>query len=183
MESYPYCSLFKCVGPGYVSIPLGDLVDSGYIYALLTSRMSITHTIAAEAYEDSFTHIAIHTPLEDYALAYTLNASCGLHLKRSAKDVQLGQNCSFATFEWEDRLHDLHWMLIANICVVQDEVAEGGFFAGHIAPKTHYFVAEQKKAAYVLKVNTADTALVQPHLNVLKTLPRISAAYPVLPHR
>lgn len=145
-------------------------------------QMATTHTIALDCYEDSFTLLALHSPLKDYALAYTLNSTCGLRLKRMKKDLWVCKNQSFSAFEWEDPLNDIHWRLIANKCLVEgEEESPDGFFTGHSSCKTYYFIKEQKQVDYFLKIDTIAEALLMPHLKALNTNPKMIAAYPIAP--
>lgn len=140
--------------------------------------MVTAHKITADFYEDQYTLIALHSTLDDYALAYTLNAACGLQLKRLEQDLEGDQNLSFSTFEWKDSVNEVYWILIANRCVVQEAIATEGFFAGQPVFNTHYLTRE-KKVDYFLKADTLDQAILKPQLKMLHTLSKITAAYPV----
>lgn len=143
--------------------------------------MVTTHRITAEPYEDSFTLIAIHSPLEDYALAYALNKACDLSLKRMAKDLHVTQNLSFSAFEWEDTTNDVYWILIANRCVAEERIFADGFFAGHTSFTIHHFITKQKKVDYFLKVDTVSAATLDSQVKAIRTIPGIITVYPIAP--
>src|SRR5690606_2512361 len=73
----------------YRGIALGS-VTINWIKSIFTIRvigMLTTHRISDELYDDSYSLIAIHSDLEDYAMTYAINSECGLHLKRMDKDL------------------------------------------------------------------------------------------------
>lgn len=143
--------------------------------------MTTVHNIAADFYETTLKLIAIHSPLEDYVLAYALNYSCGLHLKRMEHDLHVNTKLSFPAFEWENPLNDTRWMLIANKSSVEEKTPESNLFAGQVSLSTHYFMKEWKDVDYILKVETEDALVLSSQIKAIRTLSSISIAYPIAP--
>lgn len=143
--------------------------------------MTKVHNIAADCYEDAPKLIAIHSPLEDYALAYALNYRCGLHLKRMEHDLHVNTKLSFPAFEWEDPLSDIRWMLIANKSSVEEKTPKSNLFTGQASLSTHYFMKEWKDVDYILKVETEDAFILASQVKAIRTLSSISTVYPIAP--
>ena len=111
-----------------------------------------THKISADLYDESFSLIAIHSNLEDYAITYAINSSCGLYLKRMKKDLRLDGKMSFSVFDWDDEMSEMYWTLISNKCEVEEEMPSLGLFDNNVSRRTDYLVKERKEVDYFLKV-------------------------------
>ncbi|MEL6918168.1 MAG: IPExxxVDY family protein [Bacteroidota bacterium] len=59
------------------------------------------HKISEDFYEDSFALIAVHSSMEDYAMAYTINLHLKCNLQRSRTDLDVSRQTSFPIFEWK----------------------------------------------------------------------------------
>lgn len=115
--------------------------------------MLTTHKIAADFYDDKFLLIAIHSGLDDFAIAYMLNSHCGLCLKRSRKDLKLGEGLLFPVFEWNDGQNETHWTLFSNKCAKEIDIAYGGLFKNDTSTRTDYLMPWQKEVDYFLKID------------------------------
>ena len=89
--------------------------------------MSATRKIIEAYYDDDFQLIAIHSGMEDFSLAYSLNKDCELQLKRTQNDLSYGKNLSFSMFDWEDEINQDYWVLFSNTCDQQVGISEGLF--------------------------------------------------------
>jgi len=143
--------------------------------------MLTTHRISDELYDDSYSLIAIHSDLEDYAMTYAINSECGLHLKRMDKDLPLGENLGFAIFDWDDEINDTYWCLIANTCEVEEPMAVGGLFASDLSRRTHHLIKEHREVNYFLKVESGDPATIARTVNSIKALEKVKTAYTLEP--
>ena len=141
--------------------------------------MLTTHKISADFYDDSFRLIAIHSDLEDYAIAYAINSSCGLFLKRMEKDLCFEENASFAVFDWDDELNDLYWTLISNKCVVEEVIPSGGLFGNNTSVRTDHLVKERKEVDYFLKVDASDEPLIEQKVRLINKISQVITAYPL----
>lgn len=139
--------------------------------------MLTTHKISAELYLESFELIALHSSLEDYAMAYTLNQEGGLQLKRGTKDQSLGDGISFSLYEWVDEVRDNHYTLFANHRSMEHNQKADGLFDEDIATVTHHLIEERKEVDYFLKIETDQADLVEKMVKKFNGLPNVVTAY------
>ena len=138
-----------------------------------------THKISADLYDESFSLIVIHSNLEDYAITYAINSSCGLYLKRMKKDLRLDGKMSFSAFDWDDEMSEMYWTLISNKCEVEEEMPSVGLFDNNVSRRTDYLVKERKEVDYFLKVDTIDEALFLKKIKSINTIAKVITAYPL----
>ncbi|MEC8832946.1 MAG: IPExxxVDY family protein [Bacteroidota bacterium] len=141
--------------------------------------MLTTHKISADLYDDSFSLIAIHSDLEDYAITYAINSNCGLYLKRMKKDLCLNKDMSFSVFDWDDEMNDVYWTLISNKCEVEEVVPSDGLFGNNISRRTDHLVKERKEVDYFLKVDAADETLIIQKIKSINKISKVITAYPL----
>jgi len=138
-----------------------------------------THKISADLYDDSFSLIAIHSNLEDYAITYAINSACGLYLKRMEKDLHLDNHMSFSVFDWDDGINDEYWTLISNKCEVEEEIPSLGLFENNISMRIDYLVRERKEVDYFLKVDAADEIMFSQKIKSINQIAKVITAYPL----
>ena len=138
-----------------------------------------THKISADLYDESFSLIAIHSNLEDYAIAYAINSSCGLFLKRMKKDLCLDENMAFSAFDWEDEMNDMYWTLIANKCETEEVMPSIGLFENNVSKRIGHLVREKKEVDYFLKVDAVDETMFSEKLKTIKQIGKVITAYPL----
>lgn len=141
--------------------------------------MLTTHKISADLYDDGFSLIAIHSNLEDYAITYAINSTCGLYLKRMEKDLHLDDHMSFSVFDWDDEINDEYWTLISNKCEVEEEIPSLGLFENNISKRTYYLVRERKEVDYFLKVDAADETMFSQKIKSINQIAKVITAYPL----
>ncbi|WP_284651165.1 IPExxxVDY family protein [Flavobacterium terrisoli] len=130
--------------------------------------------------------IAIHSPLEDYRLAYYINQNLPINLKKSNCNIHVSNKegeTQFTRFIFEDE-KDIAWNLVQN----QNDafVASGndnqGLFANssnEISAKI-YLIPEFKKVDYFLKIENDEVAIdVSKIINSIKKIDRVSTVYAV----
>lgn len=133
--------------------------------------------------------IAIHTPLEDYRLAYFLNQKLPILLSKSKNEIQINIKegiTHFSRYLFEDTEKDLYWNLIQNKneVTVQKKDNNQNLFANtslEVSTKV-YLLPEFKKVDYFLKIENTELAIdeIISHLN---TIDRISTIYTVDRHQ
>jgi len=138
-----------------------------------------THKISADLYDDSFSLIAIHSNLEDYAITYAINSICGLYLKRMKIDLHLNENMSFSVFDWDDKINDVYWTLISNKCEIEEEIPSVGLFGNNISTRTDHLVKERKEVDYFLKVDVADENVFSQKIKDINKISKVITAYPL----
>ena len=130
--------------------------------------------------------IAIHSPLEDYRLAYYINQNLPINLKKSNCDLQVSNKESetqFTRFVFEDE-KDILWSLVQNQnkAVVSNLTVNQGLFSNSedtMSTKI-YLIPEFKKVDYFLKIENDEVAIDMIQItNQLKKIERISAVYSV----
>ncbi|MDC6362243.1 MULTISPECIES: IPExxxVDY family protein [Flavobacteriaceae] len=144
--------------------------------------MLTTHRISADFFDDSFGLIAIHSNLEDYAMAYGINSNCSLYLKRMGNDLHLDESFFFSVFDWEDEINDVYWTLISNSCTIVEAVQSDGLFGNDSSYRTNHLVKERKEVDYFLKVDGADETALEQKVKAINKIAKVVTAYPVEAH-
>ena len=131
--------------------------------------------------------IAIHTSLEDYLLAYSINQKLPIILKKSDCDIHINNKegeTQFTRFIFEDKETAVAWNLIQNkndILLSEQRVNQGLFAENNseFSTKT-YFIPEFKKVDYFLKIETGEDYIDVANItSELKKINRISTLYAV----
>jgi hypothetical protein len=130
--------------------------------------------------------IAIHSPLEDYRLAYFINKYLPINLKKCHNNIQISNKegeTQFTRFIFEDH-QDVAWSLIQNQndAIVSVPSNNLGLFAEsstEFAPKI-YLIPEFKKVDYFFKIENDEVPIdVLNIINCLKKIDKISTVYTV----
>ena len=139
--------------------------------------MAATHRILDDFYDESFSLFALHSSLEDYALAYSLNLRLKTRFKRLPGDLDIASGVSFPIFEWKDEINDRYWTLISNTCRKVAKSGSEDLFTNEPSYTTYYLLPEYKEADYVIKIDgEADEA--ETHLpEHVADIPGMIAAY------
>ncbi|MGL2965556.1 IPExxxVDY family protein [Flavobacterium sp. XGLA_31] len=146
------------------------------------------HKLHIDEFDDiDYQLIAIHSPLEDYRLAYYINQNLPINLRKSDCNIHISHKegeTQFTRFIFEDEKRDILWNLIQN----QNEIsiASGGGNAGLFAEEGHsfsakiYLIPEFKKVDYFLKIENGDASVeVSKIANCIKKIDRVSTVYAV----
>lgn len=113
--------------------------------------------------ESDFYIIALHTPLEDYRLAYFLNLNLEIFLSKNKNDVESQEKegrTSFTRFTFEDKKNFINWDLVQNKNEI--EISENknnqDLFSGYKNKfsTSAYLLSEYKKVDYFLKIENAE---------------------------
>ena len=139
--------------------------------------MMAIHKITDDFYEDSFTLVALHSSMEDYAMVYALNLCLKSSFKRSTKDLDLSEHISFPIFEWRDEQNDSYWTLISNNSIQEESLVGSDLFANEPSFTKHHLVSEHKDADYLLKIEHDDDSIEKRVVRQLQSIPRIITAY------
>ncbi|WP_282112254.1 IPExxxVDY family protein [Maribacter stanieri] len=141
--------------------------------------MAATYKINDDFYDESFSLIALHTTLEDFALAYGLNQSLKAKFVRAKKNFNLAENKSFPIFEWEDEFNDMYWVLVANHSSEKELVTHDDLFKNETTYKTPRLIPEYKDVDYLLKIETEKDFDTNSLIKNILMLPRVMAAYEI----
>jgi hypothetical protein len=131
--------------------------------------------------------IAIHSPLEDYRLAYFINQNLPINLKKSNSNIHIRNKdgeTEFTRFVFEDEDTTIFWTLIQNQndVFVQSESSSEGLFAnsGNTFATKIYLIPEFKKVDYFLKIENNEVEIDLPQItNSINKIDRISTVYTV----
>ena len=138
--------------------------------------MGVVHKIAVDFYEDSFTLIAIHSSLEDYALVYALNLYLKTNFKRTGEDIELFDRVSFPIFEWKDIKKERSWALITNQGIKEETQLRADLFEDQPSFAKYYVIPEYKDADYLLRIQH-DEELEEDILKSLLKIPKVVTGY------
>ena len=125
--------------------------------------------------ETVFSLFAIHSNLEDYALAYALNGAFGLHLRRTPKDLELDKDGFFVVFEWNDQKSYREWTLFRNSGTEYSSGSEVGLFKNEPEVKRRSLIPEKREVDFFLKLEGQENNLKL--LPGLLSIPKVSTAY------
>ena len=130
--------------------------------------------------------IAIHSPLEDYRLAYYINQNLPINLKKSNCNIQISSKegeTQFTRFIFEDD-KDIAWSLVQNQndAFTASENNNQGLFANssnEFSAKI-YLIPEFKKVDYFLKIENGEVNIDMAKITAsIKKINRVSTVYPV----
>ena len=141
--------------------------------------MVTKHKIQIDYYDVDFSLLAIHSSLDDHAMAYALNKELQLHLERKREDLSLGEGIEFPVFDWEDEQNDRYWSLLANACQVVEKGNETDLFQNELSAIQHHLIPERREADYFLKIESDEIDLLQNVLERLTHVPQIITSYAI----
>jgi len=115
--------------------------------------VSKIHSIDFE-YDHDYDLIGIHSILADYRMAYFLNKTLNIQLKRNIEDLDyLSKNCSFPLFTFDDDSAFNSWSLIANKFVFTEDVSSKRSNLFQEETKISYLIPEKKMTDYFIKIS------------------------------
>ena len=96
--------------------------------------------------------IGLHTSLEDYRLAFFLNSSLNIQLKRHLDDLDFdGGHAHFPLYTYDCNKDFISWSLIANkYNYVSQDLSSSNLFSEQY--QTSVFIPEKKQVDYFLKI-------------------------------
>ncbi len=160
---------------------------SDIVYLQLKLQNMTVHKLPIEEFDEiDYQLIAIHSPLEDYRLAYYINQNLPINLKKSSCDIHISNKdgeTQLTRFFFEDD-KDIAWSLVQNQndAVVAAENNNQGLFAessNEFTPKI-YLIPEFKKVDYFLKIENGEVAVdISKIISSVKKIVRVSTVYAV----
>ena len=141
--------------------------------------MAAVHKIVGDFYEETYTLVALHSSMEDFAIVYAINLALQSTFKRSSKDLELSEHMSFPFFEWQDDVHDRYWSLFANESTKKERFVREGLFQDEPSYVKHYLVPEYKDVDYFVKIEHDDDLNETMLVKSLLTIPKIVTAYTI----
>lgn len=139
----------------------------------------ITHRILEDYCDHEYTLLAIRSNAEDYSLAYALNKSLRLRLKRSRTDLHLLRESVFPIFEWKDEINEITWQLMGNVSHSVEKLSIGDLFPEEPAYSFHHILPEHKEADYLLKVDFDADGSESEIVKAILRIPTVITAYEI----
>ena len=144
--------------------------------------MAIHKLDLTDFHDADYSLFAIHSNLEDYHLALSINMNLNTRLKRLNTDLDFNnhQNSFFSLFEWENYALKSTWNLIKNNCQIELEGLGQGLFAENQAKiiKTVHLLQEHPAVDYFLKIS-GNHSLEKRTLESLNKISAISMVYSI----
>ena len=103
-------------------------------------------------YASEYALIALHTSLEDYALAYWLNKHLKTKFKRHKRDLDLNTEATFSVFDWHDLSSDSYWTLLSNKHLSFQHHTTQDLFTNAALEKKQSLIPEHKGVDFFLKI-------------------------------
>lgn len=144
--------------------------------------MTTTHRILEDFYDHSYVLLALHSSLEDHAVAYALNKYLKTGFQRSREDLDFSDRIRFPIFTWDDKLNERSWTLIANRCSLENLEAANDLFKDESFFSSHYVVPEFKDVDYLIKIECGVEDIEEAIVKGIKEIPGIMAVYATDPN-
>lgn len=141
--------------------------------------MITLHKFSDDFCEEDYVLIALHSGLEDYALAYALNRALKINLKRSKTDLDISDETSFPIYEWKDKLNERHWTLIVNTSVKEEYLEVHDLFSNETSSTVYHVLPEYRDVDYLLKVEQEEDEADSGMLDSILEIPKIITAYQI----
>lgn len=133
--------------------------------------------------------IAIHSPLDDFRLAYFINQNLPIILSKNKDEVAVAVkegDAFFSKYTFEEENTARKWCLIQNkneINLTQKNTKQNLFLnSSDVISRKVYLISEHKKVDYFLKIeNNCNELHVEKIVEQLKQIDRISAVYSLIP--
>jgi len=144
--------------------------------------MALHKLLVDDFYDDTYILIAVHCRLQDYRLAYMLNQTLDINLRRTKKDLDLNYTTSsYAVYEWKNNESFVTWHLISNNCKKEEErlYSSGTLFQDSAnVTKTYHLLPECKQVDYFIKIsNEIQHINDKVIISKLQTIPQIITSY------
>lgn len=107
---------------------------------------------------DDYELIAVHSSLDDYKLAYTLNKALGIQLSKNNAYVEIAipeGKSAFSNYIFDDEKNDVVWTLIENKTTIINSNKQTTSLFEQV-DITVFLLPEFKKADYLIKIENID---------------------------
>ncbi|MGB5262941.1 MAG: IPExxxVDY family protein [Lutimonas sp.] len=137
-------------------------------------------------YDHDYTLLGIHTPLEDFRLAFLINDKLELKLRKYKEDLDLylkNEKSSFSIYIFDDTHKMMTWSLITNKNITKEtSISQSGNLFDD-PPIQSYLIPEKKQVDFFLKM---DSQLAYEEtkelINKIKTINQIVTLYTIDPN-
>jgi len=130
---------------------------------------------------DDYHLIGIHTPLEDYQLAFFLNKHLHIHFKKANFSLDFnGKNgkAQYSVFEYNNQELEHDFFLLSNTCKIQNNSLSLGLF-DTIALKA-FLIPERKNVDYFIKIDGVVTdKFVEEKMTQIREITQVTTSYTI----
>ena len=131
---------------------------------------------------DDYELIAIHSSLEDYKLAYTLNKALGIQLSKNLAYVEISipeGKSAFSNYIFDDEKNDVVWTLIENKTTIINSNKQTTSLFEQV-DITVFLLPEFKKADYLIKIENIDYGFdSESIIEKIQEIKNVTTAYPI----
>ncbi len=144
----------------------------------------LSHKLMLDDVEDNYHLLAIHSSLEEFKMAFLLNKSLQLSLKRAAIDVDFNHGevqALYPLYSYREETKARTYYLFKNKYKgsVKKVVSSGSLFIEEeMSTLLTYLIPEYKKVDYFLKIeDDLEEEIIQELLNAISRIPRVITTY------
>ncbi|WP_299673014.1 IPExxxVDY family protein [uncultured Tenacibaculum sp.] len=140
------------------------------------------HSLTLDDFSSTdYSLIGIHSPVEDYRLAYLLNLHLQLNLKRSDFDIDVTKDnidAFFSLYEFTHNATENSWYLISNYH--KNKVAGNNLSLFSESQTVTYLLPERKKVDYFLKLEgDFNSMTINKTIESINKIPQIVTSYSI----
>lgn len=132
--------------------------------------------------DEQFHLIGIHSPAEDYRIAFLLNKYLKMRFKKCENHLDFDKSDAFfPVFEFKDETSFVNYYLINNKHVstrTETQNFSDLFSSGNYS-STSYLIPENKKVDYFIKIEGCDAPLIQSLIPKINGLKQIVTSYEI----
>ena len=146
----------------------------------------LSHKLQLEDVEEDYHLLAIHSPLEDYKIAYFLNKQLGLNLKRARCDVDFNHGAVQALYPlyvFKEPAKYISIYLIKNKFKGANKkvISVGSLFSEEeFSPQVTFLIPEYKEVDYFLKIEgDLENCEIEGFLSQMALIPNIITTFAV----
>lgn len=131
---------------------------------------------------DDYELIAVHSSLDDYKLAYTLNKTLGIMLTKNLAYIEIAipeGKSAFSNYIFEDKKNDVVWTLIENKTTIINSTQKTNSLFEQIDISI-FLLPEYKKADYLIKIENIDYGFdSEAIIEKIQEIKNVTMAYPI----
>lgn len=133
--------------------------------------------------EHEYTLIGIYATLEDYRLAFYLNMTLNIQLKRQPEDLDIGtDNSLFSLYNYDCKSTFSSWALIANKYVFDANSIKENNYLFKEDYQTAILIQEKKQIDYFLKIDSDfDTQELNEVIKKVNSIKNVITSYNINP--
>ena len=132
--------------------------------------------------DENFHLIGIHSPTEDYRIAFLLNQNFKMKFQKSENHLDFDKSDAvFPVFEFKDETSFVNYYLINNKHVsIKTETQDSmDLFSGGNYSSTTYLIPEKKKVDYFIKIEGCESSFIRSFISKMNEMKQIVTSYEI----